>query len=98
MTDQDAGSQRVPEPVLAGTMEITAEQMPHGHRKITGGLATLLSGEIVGQDVVKYLWDSVIEILNGLAGMTLEPMPEHVAARMFGLLAMFAFYQTKEKP
>ncbi|KKK65658.1 hypothetical protein LCGC14_2971950, partial [marine sediment metagenome] len=44
------------------------------------------------------LWDSVIGILNWSAGMTLEPMPEHIAASMFSLLAMFAFYQTKEKP
>ena len=88
MTDQDLGTHRVPEPM----------QMPHGHRKIGGALAMLVSGEIVGQDVIKFIWDNAIEIVNWSVGTTLEPMPELIAAKIFGLFAAFAFYQTKERP
>jgi hypothetical protein len=98
LTDQDIGSQRAPEPALTPATALTAEQMPQGHRKITVGLGMLLSGEIVGQDLIKFAWDSVIEVLNWSTWVALDPMPEHVATSIFGLLAAFAFYQTKEKP
>ncbi len=74
-----------------------AEMPGHGHRKLTGALAMLLGGEVAGQEVIKYAWDSVVTVLNWSTNFPLEPMPENVAASIFALLAMFAFYQTEEK-
>ncbi len=88
MTDDTDAGQRSPELTMAPA---------HGHRKMTGALATLYSGEIAGQDLIKFAWDNAIELLNWGLGMPLEPMPEHVAVSIFGLFAVAAFYQTEEK-
>ncbi len=80
------GSQRTPAPVSI-----------HGHRKMTGALATLYSGEIAGQDIIKFVWDSAVEVVNWSAGTPLQPMPEDVAASIFGLFAVAAWYQMKEQ-
>ena len=70
---------------------------PHGHRKLTGALAWMLGGEVAGQEIIKYAWDSAAEVLRWAAGIPLQPMPEDVAVSIFGLLAAWAFYQTEEK-
>ena len=80
------GDQRVPVPVSA-----------HGHRKLTGALSMLLGGEVAGQEVIKYVWDSAITVLNWSTNFPLEPMPENVSASIFALLAMVMFYQTEER-
>ena len=68
----------------------------HGHRKLTGALAWMLGGEVAGQEVIKFAWDSAVNVLNWSAGIPLGPMPENVAVSIFGLLAAAAFYQTTE--
>lgn len=80
------GDQRVPAPAPA-----------HGHRKLTSALAMLLGGEVAGQEVIKYAWDSVVTVLNWSTSFPLEPMPEHVAASIFTLFAVASWYQTEEK-
>ena len=94
MTDQHIGDQRAPE---APEARLEFAQAIQGHRKMAGGLATLLSGEIAGQDLIKFVWDSVVDVLTWSGGLTLDPMPEHIAASIFGLFAAFAFYQIEEK-
>ena len=69
----------------------------HGHRKLTGAGGTLLAGEVAGQDALAYIWDSVVLVLNNWVDIQLDPMPEKVAADIFALLAILAFYQTEEK-
>ena len=80
-----------------GSQRAPALAPAHGHRKLTGALAMLLGGEVAGQEVIKYAWDSMVTVLNWSTNFPLEPMPENVAASIFGLLAMMAFYQTEEK-
>ncbi len=80
------GDQRVPAPAPA-----------HGHRKLTGAGGMLLVGEVAGQEVIKYAWDSMVTVLDWSSSLPLEPMPENVAASIFALLAMVMFYQTEEK-
>lgn len=74
-----------------------ADMPVHGHRKITGALSMLLGGEVAGQDFIKFAWDNAVVVLNWGVGAPLEAMPENVAASIFGLLAMIAFYRTEEK-
>lgn len=82
----DAASQRGP------LRNAPADQ---GHRKLAFGLGTFLGGEIAGQDIVKFLWDSFATLANGL-GVPLDPMPEKIAAGLFTLAAFYVFYKTKE--
>ena len=93
MTDDTGAGQRSPELAMAPV----AVKATHGHRKMTGALATVYSGEIAGQDLIKFIWDRAIEVMNWWLGTPLEPMPEKVAASIFVLFAMAAFYQTEEK-
>ncbi len=69
----------------------------HGHRKLTGAGGMLLAGEVAGQEALRYFWDSVVLIVNRGMDIPLDPMPEKVAADIFALLAILAFYQTEEK-
>ncbi len=69
----------------------------HGHRKLTGALAVFAGGEVAGQEIIKYAWDSMVNILTWSTSLPLEPMPESVAVSIFGLLSMMMFYQTEEK-
>ena len=82
---------------IEGDQRTPAPAVPHGHRKLTGALATLLGGEVAGQEIIKFAWDSAVEVLIWSTGIPLEPMPETVATSIFGLLAAAAFYQTEEK-
>ena len=68
----------------------------HGYRKLTGAGGTLLAGEVAGQESLKYVWDSIILFLNMWLEIPLDPMPENVAARVFSVLAIVAFYKTRE--
>ena len=80
------GDQRIPQLVSI-----------HGHRKLTGALSMLLGGEVAGQELIKFAWDAAIQILNLWSPIMLAPMPENIAASIFGLLAAAAFYQTEER-
>ncbi len=73
-------------------------QLPpgHGYRKLTGAGGTLLAGEVAGQEALKYVWDSIILPLNMWLEIPLALMPEDVATSMFSMLAIVAFYKTRE--
>ena len=68
----------------------------HGHRKLTATGGMLLAGEVGGQEAMRYIWDSIVLILNRFVDIPLAPMPEDVAVSLFSMLAMVAFYQTTE--
>ena len=68
----------------------------HGYRKLTGAGGMLLAGEVAGQEALRYVWDSLILIVNRWMDIPLAPMPESVAASAFSVLAMVAFYRTRE--
>ncbi len=80
------GDQRIPQLVSI-----------HGHRKLTGALAMFLGGEVAGQELIKFAWDTAIQFLNLWSPIMLEPMPEKIAVGIFSLLAATAFYQTEER-
>ncbi len=63
-----------------------------GHRKATFGSGTLLFGQVLGQDAVKFFWDA-FALWSGV----FPPISEVTAAEVFVLLAGWVFYQTKEK-
>ena len=60
-------------------------------------MAWMLGGEVAGQDAIKYAWDSMVTVMIWSTSIPLEPMPENVAASIFGMIAMVAFYMTTEK-
>ncbi len=68
----------------------------HGHRKLTGAGGMLLAGEVGGQEALRYIWDSIVLILNRFVDIPLAPMPTDVATSIFSMLAMLAFYRTRE--
>lgn len=63
-----------------------------GHRKIAVGAATFAAGEVIGKDLLIWLWSIVSLVSDGMIGA----MPEAVAVEIVTLLAGAAFYWTPE--
>lgn len=82
---------------MTAANQLSQSPLPgHGYRKLTSAGGMLLAGEVAGQEALKYVWDSIILILNMWLEIPLDPMPENVAARVFSVLAIVAFYKTRE--
>lgn len=81
---------------MEGDQRMPTLPLTHGYRKLAGTGGFLLAGEVGGQEALRYVWNSVILVLNRWTEIPLAQMPEDVATSIFSMLAMVALYKTRE--